>query len=342
MKKKEMFLHMLREGQITPKRVFNFLKNYVYLLTKNPKPNTYPSVLMVEPSALCNLKCPLCPLGAGIMTRPQGNMHLDKLTNFIDEVGDYVMALTLYNFGEPFINKDMYSMIEYCKKKNIFVRVSSNGHFFKKEEDRVRLVKSKLDQLVIALDGASQETFSQYRKQGDFDEVVESLKRIAEIKKELNSKFPYIEIQFIIMGHNEHEVEKMKLLAKEMQVNKLTMKSVLLDEVEHLSDEEKQQFLPKNPKYSRYSGNLQKKQEVNSKYCSRAWLSSVVNWDGSVAPCCYDFDCKLDFGNAFETSFKKVWTGQKYVEFRSQILKDKGVYKICKTCPGTLFNFTLN
>ena len=344
MKREKLFLHLLREKQISGKRVFNIIKNWFAYIKKDVTPKGYPSILMIEPTNLCNLQCPLCPRGADIIKREGGMMAFENFRKIIDEVGDFLLNVTLYNFGEPFMNKDIYKMIEYIKKKRIFVRISTNGHFFSKEEDRKKLIETQPDNLIISLDGASQETFIQYRKKGDFNEVIRNLKQIVQLKKESKSKLPYIELQFIVMRQNEHEIEKMKELAKKIGVDKLTLKSVLLDKATHLSNEEKTKYLPTNLQYSRYADKerLSKKNKINITHCSRVWFSSLVLWDGSVVPCCYDFDGSHTFGNVFKERFIDIWNNEKYKSFRKQVLKDKTTYKICESCPGKLLNTTLD
>jgi len=340
-----ILLHMVRHRQITAKRIFNTIRNcYAYYIKKDITPKGYPCILMVEPTNVCNLKCPLCPTGAGTLTRPKAFMSFDNFKKVIDEIGDYLFNTTLYAFGEPFMNKDIYKIIEYAKSKRIFVRVSTNGHFFKGEGDIERLIKSQLDDLVISFDGASQETYVQYRRMGDFNLVIDNLKKIVKMKKELKSNLPYIEMQFIVMGHNEHEVEKMEQLAKDIGVDKLTLKSVLVDEVSNLSDQEKAQYLPKNPKFRRYSDtkNWVNRDKVDIHHCIRVWLSSLIMSNGSVVPCCYDYNATYTFGNAFTEKFMDIWGNKKYQNFRAQILEDKRQFGMCKNCTGKLLNTALD
>ncbi|MFH1575612.1 MAG: radical SAM protein [Candidatus Nealsonbacteria bacterium] len=345
MKKAQILMHLAKEGELSCKKLFNLLKGYFYYLTKNTKPNSYPAILMMEPTNFCNLNCPLCPTGNKSLKREKGFMPLNAFKKTIDELGDYLLNLTLWNYGEPMLNKNIYEMIEYAKRKNIFIRLSTNGHFFDNKENIRRLILSKLDDLIIALDGASQETLSQYRVGANFETIINGIRTIVQEKKKLGSRLPFIELQFIIMRHNEHEVEKIKRIAKEIGVDKLTLKTTTL-EIENSKEEleKMKQFLPVNEKYRRYAKSekeLKVKKTVKDN-CLRLWLSSVINWNGDVAPCCYDAEGVFTFGNAFEKSFKEIWVNDKYMKFREAILKNKKSVKMCSNCPGTLFGLTLN
>lgn len=72
----------------------NYSKNKVSLSNK-------PLSLFVEPTNICNLTCPSCPTGNNTLTRKKGHMSLDLFKNLMDEVGDYLVQLFFWNYGEP-------------------------------------------------------------------------------------------------------------------------------------------------------------------------------------------------------------------------------------------------
>jgi len=289
----------------------------------------YPPTLMIEPTDLCNLRCPLCATGQGILRRDKGTMSLELYKNIIDELGDQIIHLTLWGYGEPFMAKDIYEMIKYAKTKNIFVRTSTNGHFFSNREDIEKLIESGLDCLIIALDGASQETLSKYRVGANFEAIVKSIKSISEMKQEKKAKYPFVILQFIAMKHNEHEIPLIKKIAKEVDADKLTIKTV-----GHSSPAE---FITEDE-------HLRRHVKI-SKICSRLWFSSVVNWDGTVIPCCYDKHGDYTFGKLdYERRilFKHIWNNQKYVEFRGEVPKHKKTIDLCRGCHGSFQSLNIH
>jgi len=335
MDKTKMAWTMLTGGELSFTKVSNFVANYISMRRGDLSPPGYPSVLMIEPTNYCNLRCPLCPTGNGSLTAPRGYMSLENFKKVIDECGKYLLDLTLWNYGEPFLNKDICEMIDYAKSKNIFIRISTNGHFLNNGDNIKRIVASGLDEFIVSLDGASQETFSKYRQQGNFDTVVANLNRLVDEKKRTNKNKPFIELQFIVMAHNEHEIPQIKELAKKIGVDALKIKSVNL-ELEVTGEKEKnKKFLPKGDKYSRYNKETLEKKDITNT-CQRLWLSSVVNWDGSVVACCYDPNRVFEFGNCFEDGFMKVWHGEKYRQFRQSVLNNKAGILMCKECSGSI------
>ena len=83
--------------------------------------------------------------------------------NFIDQFGDYLLLIILWDWGEPFLNPDIFKIISYAKTKNILIHSSTNGNVRFSEEKAEELVNSGLDSLIVAVDGATQETYGKYR-----------------------------------------------------------------------------------------------------------------------------------------------------------------------------------
>jgi len=289
----------------------------------------YPFMMMIEPTNICNLRCPLCITGSKLMTRDDGMMSLDHFKLLIDEMGPYLFHLTLWSQGEPFVNRQFLEMVKYATSKGIKTMTSTNGHFLVENADKI--VESGLGTLIVAVDGATQETYEKYRVNGKFEKVYNGMKAIAEAKKRLGKSTPSVELQFIVMKHNEHEFEDIRRLAFECSVQTLSFKTAQV-----YTAEQAREFLPSNEKYRRYefteSGEVKTKLgEVN--FCRWVMLCPVINWDGTVSPCCFDKNAEYGLGNLFDDGgMKKIWKGEGYKRFRNQIFKKRKEIPICTNC----------
>lgn len=288
----------------------------------------YPFMMMIEPTNICNLKCPMCVTGNGTMVRPNGFMSLEQFRELIDEVGNHLLHLTLWSQGEPFINRSFNDMVRYASDKGIATLTSSNGHFLK---DSDAIVESGLSDLIISIDGATQETYEQYRVGGKLDRVIDGILGLTEAKKRLKKRTPRIELQFLIMKHNEHEIGTIKQLAKDLEVDRLSLKTVQV-----YSNEQAAEFLPSREEYSRYvidqEGNFEMKVPIHNR-CRWVWLCPTLNWDGTVSPCCFDKNADYPLGNVFEDGgMKKIWKSDRYRDFRMQIFRDRRAIDICTNC----------
>ena len=80
----------------------------------------------IDTTNICQLKCPLCHTGLGTVNRDKGIMHFDLYKQTIDQIKDYAIWLTLYSWGEPFLNKRIHDFIDYAHKNNIATITSTN------------------------------------------------------------------------------------------------------------------------------------------------------------------------------------------------------------------------
>lgn len=342
MTKKEILFYLLAKRKISLKRLINLLKVSFSFLFKKTRVLGLPPVLMVEPTNLCNLRCPLCPAGTDTLARPKGTMGLELFQKIIEELGDYIWHLTLWNWGEPFICPDIYEMITLAERKGIFTRISTNGHFLTAGPKVERLLTTGLDNLLVAIDGASEETFSLYRQKGDWEKVVAGLKEIMARKKRQRLFRPRVELQFMVMKHNEHELLRIQSLAREIGVDRLTFKTVNIKFGPGDNKEKIDKFLPQRNYLSRYQPHSTQRKVYLKNKCYRLWFSSVINWDGTVTPCCYDAPGRYSFGRIQEKGFSQVWNNTAYRQFRTALLKDKKVIGLCQDCPGLLMGLNLS
>lgn len=287
-----------------------------------------PLAVSIEPTTSCNLRCPQCPSGLREFSRPTGMLDINLYKNTIDQLHSTLLYLTLYFQGEPFLNKDFLEMVSYANKRKIFTTTSSNAHYFtpKVAEDTI---KSGLSKIIISIDGTTQETYGKYRVGGNLEKVLEGTKELVQQKKKLNSSTPHIVWQFIVFSHNEHQLEEMKDLALEYDVDELAVKTAQVYDFELGSD-----LLPEDEEYSRYkmkNGKFVIKNELLN-HCWRLWHACVITWDGLIAPCCFDKDAKYRFGDLKKTSFKSIWKNEEYNEFRSKVLSGRKNIDICQNC----------
>jgi len=315
---------------LTFRRFFNSLKVYIsYFLSLFIRKAIFwgfPPVVMIEPTNICNLKCPLCPSGNGTLKRQKGYMDFSLFKKIIDEIKERAFMVVLWNQGEPFLHKDFLKMIKYASDNGLFILTSSNLNIMPNAED---LINSGLDSMIVSLDGTTQETYNKYRVNGELSKVIENTKRIVKTRKILKRKNPLIRWQFLVMKHNEHQIEEIKQLAKELEVDSLELKTVQI-----YSKDDIKNFLPQNPKYRRYNiqnDNFKLKFGIKNR-CRRIWTNAVINWDGEVAICCFDKDVEHRIGNIKDSCLSEIWKNDKIRKIRDQILKDRKSIPICRNC----------
>jgi radical SAM protein with 4Fe4S-binding SPASM domain len=287
-----------------------------------------PMNITIEPTNICNLLCPICETGAGILNRDEGHMTLKQFKSIIDKVGVYANTLMFYFMGEPFLNKESYEMIRYAKDVGIpFITTCTNGDPVNPE----KLIECGLDEVNFQIGGMTQETHEIYRVNSNIDRVLAGLKETIHLKQVHNSKIRII-AGFIVMKHNEHEVEEFKLRMSELGVDGV---SIVNPCVRNISQGKK--FLPEDKKYWDYNieefknGNLKPNFQPKNK-CDWIYYSLSIHVNGDVVPCCRDPKGEMVMGNLLNQELDEVWNGKSYVAFRETLLKNQSELELCRLC----------
>ncbi len=298
--------------------------------TKRPVQWGFPLSVALEPTTSCNLRCPECPSGLRAFTRPTGMLQKDFFRDTIDQLHKDVFYLIFYFQGEPYLNPDFLTMVNYASQKGMYTATSTNAHYLTDDNAR-KTVESGLDRLIISIDGTTQDVYQQYRVGGKLEKVLEGARNIVKWKKELNSRTPFVFFQFLVVKPNEHQLEEVKQLAKEVGVDEVRFKTAQVYDYEN----DPHQLIPSISKYSRYRKNKEGKTVVKNaldNHCWRLWHAPVITWDGLVVPCCFDKDAQHQMGDLKGRSFREVWKDKSYQQFRKDVLNGRGNIDICANC----------
>jgi radical SAM protein with 4Fe4S-binding SPASM domain len=309
---------------------FWLVVSYLYSRwTRQPWHRGLPLSISFEPTTSCNLRCPECPSGLRSFTRPTGMLGEDLFQQTLDELAPTLWYLLFYFQGEPYLHKHFLDMVAYASSKHIYTATSTNGHYLTDEMAR-KTVESGLDRLIISIDGTTQATYEQYRIGGQLDKVLEGTRQVVKWKKELKSATPHIMFQFLVVKPNQHQINEVRVLAKSLGVDEVVLKTAQIYDYEQGSS-----LIPSLDKYSRYrqlpDGSWQIKNRLLNQ-CWKMWHSCVITWDGKVVPCCFDKDAHHVLGKVSETSFRSLWHGSDYRQFRHQLLRSRSEIDMCKNC----------
>jgi MoaA/NifB/PqqE/SkfB family radical SAM enzyme len=227
----------------------------------------------------------------------------------------------MHGWGEPLMNKDLPEIIKAAHENRIFTVVTTNGSLLTHEMSR-KIILSKLDNLVLSIDGISEESYQKYRIGGSFEVVLNNLRGLISLKKEMRSSTPFIEWQFLVFKHNEHEINDAKKLARELGIDNIVFLPAYTEN-ESFDSSDKKYHLPKSTPLSKRSD------------CKHLWSTLAFHWNGNVVPCCYDYQGKIAYDNLLNEPFDRIWNNQEFQESR-RIIKSgpgydsKGLF--CDTC----------
>ena len=320
-------------SKLTLRRFANFCKvifgYYWSRLTGKAHVYGLPFSVSIEPTTSCNLRCPECPSGLRSFSRPTGMLETKFYTTVLDQLHRDSLYVIFYFQGEPYLNPGFLQMVSYANTKKMYSATSTNAHYLNDDVAK-KTVESGLDRLIISIDGTTQEVYEQYRIGGQLNKVLEGAKNIVRWKKILQSKTPYVVFQFLVVAPNEHQLSDIKNLADEIGVDDIAFKTAQINDYQNGNS-----LIPLNDQFSRYKklsdGSFGLKNKLLN-HCWKVWQSAVITWDGKVVPCCFDKDARHQIGNLSNESFRSVWSGIQFQNFRQSLLKSRKEIDICKNC----------
>ncbi len=276
-----------------------------------------PYALVLDTNNICNLRCPLCPTGIGTIDRTKGRMPPATFQHIIDHVGADLFMLALHNWGEPLLNRQIFDLITYAHEANVGTVISTNGTVLR-EGDAERLVTCGLDHLIFSVDGVSQGVYETYRVGGDVEKAFANMRAVVEAKRRLRGRLPLIEWQYLVRHGNEHEVPLARRKAKALGVDilKFAPLGIMLGNTTRPFDHAlvDEWLTPTAPD----TVAAHKADYLIPQPCFWLWKSAVINYDTTIAPCCWLSQTNGDFGTLAEDTFDDIWNGPAYQAARSR------------------------
>lgn len=316
---------------MTARRLFNLRQLHAEYAAGAVKLRAKPIKLVIEATNVCNLHCPGCFTGVGENGRVRSAISLDFYRRILNEIGDTLIEIEFYNWGEPFLCKTITQMISDAHEKGIATLISSNMSVPFDEEKAEAVVKSGLTMLGVSLDGATQENYEKYRRGGDLSLVLRNAQMVIDAKKRLGSSTPRVMWSFHVFAHNVDEVAAAQAKCTEMGFDDQFFSKGLTYGAEW--DDTRFNYFP--PSYSPIR-------------CNFLWYYAVIHNDGGVAPCCGSFYREDDLGRLSPApgqpgvqTFAEIWNNEGFQAVRGLFaakLKDAtpSCGGLCDACPQTI------
>ncbi|MEO7145581.1 MAG: radical SAM protein, partial [Bryobacteraceae bacterium] len=249
-----------------------------------------PHSIQVEASSRCQLGCPACPTATGA-ARPvlgTGDLQIDNFEALLNR-NPTLAGVELSNYGEMFLNPRLIDILRCAFEHNVVLHADNGVHLNDASGEVLEaLVKYRFRSITCSIDGASAETYAQYRRNGNFDQVIANIREINRCKRAHHSGFPILRWQFIVFGHNEHEIAAARRLAGELEMSFYT-KLPWSGDVSPVRNPELVRIQSGAPhatgdEYLKTTGL-----HYMRSTCYQMWRAPVVNWDGKMLGCSRNF-----------------------------------------------------
>lgn len=311
-------INILKLKRVLP---FNISSNFISInefliseLKNNKRIFLKPQTVRLEASTICQLNCVGCYMRLEHSgTMGTGYLRFEDYKNFIIS-NPFIKRIELANSGEVFLNPDLGKIIQFSADRNVRLTINSGCNLNTVSKDVLEIiVKSNIvDSISVSIDGASQKTYAQYRRNGVFENVINNIRLLNAFKKLYSSENPKLYWQYILFAHNEQDVQ----LAKKMALR--------LDMEIKFKLDWGDGFAPVNIKKLRYETGLQyfSRAEYNSVHelpyyanrkCKSMIFSPQINYDGRLLGCCSVY-CN-DWGkNIFQVGLINALNSKEYMD----------------------------
>jgi MoaA/NifB/PqqE/SkfB family radical SAM enzyme len=276
-----------------------------------------PETLSIEPCTHCQLHCPGCP-NMDLGHPPGmgwGRLKFDQFRRLIDDNPE-IRRVYFDCFGEVFLNKDILPMLEHGSARNISFTFSSANFNHVSDAVLEGLVKHRVEEIMVAFDGITPETYAIYRRRGDLNRVLDNVRKLNASKKQYQSDLPHLVWLWVVFGHNQHEIPRAMEMAQELGMQ-FKPEMQWDSNYSPITDPEQLRITlgwehTNREDYRANTGN-----NYVNRVCHQLWVSPKINWDGKVLGCCWTQE---GFGgNVFEEGYAAAINNEKIVYARSML-----------------------
>lgn len=243
----------------------------------------FPTAIHLDACSVCQLECPLCPTVEGLSIIGKGYLEFENFRRLIDR-NPWLREVEFANKGEIFLNKELVRMLRYAHEKNVSLNMNDGVNLNHASEQAIEaLVKYQVNSLRVSIDGITQETYRRYRVGGNLKCVIENIRVINRYKAAYHAAKPRLIFQFIPFGHNEHEMEGARLLARLLNMQ-MSFRLNRVPEVFTVQDRERIR------RYTGYADRREYLAREGKNYvrsiCYQMWNKPYIAWSGKLFGCC--------------------------------------------------------
>jgi MoaA/NifB/PqqE/SkfB family radical SAM enzyme len=315
-------------GEMSVAKRWNLCKSGANLVFRRLTPWSMPLHMQFELTNYCNLRCPVCPTGSGSMRRTSHALDVDMFARVMDEVGPFLLTASLWAWGEPLLHPRLKDILRVARKHDVITLLSTNGQLLNQERVLDALIEEPPAYLVVALDGLSDETNSVYRVGARLAPILDGVRRLAEMKRASHLQRPVLNMRFVVMRHNQHEVPQLDEFAAQHGFELLSIRNVYF--LESTSDDRTvERLAPVECTFRTGVGAY-----CNDFICLHPFWFPTLFADGSVVLCEHDYDAQLALGRIEPgVAFRDLWFSPRAAALRRTLRDGRAGVSFCRKCP---------
>ena len=264
-------------------------------------PRSFKGMVLIEPTSVCNLSCPLCPTGTGTLVRKRKYIDLNVVDRIVDLTAPFAQGFVMNLFGEPTFHPEFERILE--KTRHLPTWLSTNLSYGKEAVDLL----ARWDNLrvICSIDTLVADEYPKYRVGGNYEAVMANLRVLAQGDCQV---FP----QFLVRP-GEYDEESFMAFAREYGIPAPNV--IVKTKLEEFRLDPTDRPVPG--------------------LCHSFYTGLYFDCDGYLLPCCNNVRKELQVMHIGEIeSLDDILSGPRAVKIRKQLATDKNVFTSCGRCKG--------
>jgi MoaA/NifB/PqqE/SkfB family radical SAM enzyme len=192
-----------------------------------PKRLSAPTTLIVEPTILCNLRCPqqscIPNNRKSPKTREALSLTMDIFSSLINQVRGSVKYVYFFNYGDPFMHRNAEDMLSEITREipSAKITTSTNAIPLKTKARAAAVVAAGVDHITCTISGMTQKSYERYHVNGTLDHALQGMRNLAEAKKAQGAIKPEIVWRYLLFRwtDNEDQIEAAIRYVRQIDVN---------------------------------------------------------------------------------------------------------------------------
>jgi MoaA/NifB/PqqE/SkfB family radical SAM enzyme len=311
----------------------------VYLLLGRIEQAFFGRKVRIEVCSKCQLGCPSCATAQGVNRSNAvgwGSLSPRQFENFLEQ-NRRIRSIEISSWGEIFLNPKLPEILKIAHDHHVAVTARNGVNLNSASEEMLEaLVLWKVRFVSVSIDGATNETYSIYRIHGNLERVIRNVDRINHYKELHRAKYPVLQWQYVIFGHNEHEIAAARAMAEGRGMQFAPIRNLDPDRSPLKNPElvQIQTGIPNEPDQAKALAQIGR----SFMFCQQFWDDPQINWDGKLLGCC--FNNATGFGNVFESGLETALRNPDYAYTRKMLLgsvppRNDSPCMACPVFPGT-------
>jgi pyruvate-formate lyase-activating enzyme len=265
---------------------------------EHPLPRV-PYFLDVELTNACDLGCIMC--AREIMERGVGFMDYALFQSIVDQSAEAgVAAIRFSGLGEALLHKKLFEAIRYAKNAGLLVHLTSNGKTLDEEKAR-KLLDSGLDRVKFSFQGTEKNEYERMRKGGNFEQLVENIRRLIRLREEGGYGRPFVQIGTTTIDETPEQIARFLGPWRELADDAYALKTHFY----RMADTETgREHMPRQ------------QSEIRKTLCVETRTKMTIYWTGQCSACCGDFNGWMIMGDLRNDRLVDIWNGTAYGRVR--------------------------